>query len=316
MKTASPIMATRKSNSHEHLAQELLNRVTDQTLVRADEPLAKRTTLRVGGPADLYVEPASEEDLKRALNFIQEHDLPLFMLGRGSNLLVKDQGFRGAVICLGQAGFSSIEVSGHKLVCGAAAKLRTVSMEAKRHGLTGLEFLEGIPGTVGGGLRMNAGAMGGAMFDVVESVRVMDYFGKVSERATREIQVEYRKCVTLKEVIALCAVLRVAAGEKAAIEKRMKECSQKRWSSQPSAPSAGCIFKNPASIPAGRLIDELGMKNARVGGAYVSSEHGNFIVNDGTASASDVLELIQKIQDQARTTRQIELETEVEILGE
>jgi len=316
MKTGNSTMAAQHINSHRQLAQELLKRVTSQTIVSADEPLAKRTTLRVGGPADLYIEPASEEDLKRSLNFIQEHELALFVMGRGSNLLVKDSGVRGAVICLSQSGFSNIEVNGNKLKCGAGAKLRAVATEARRHSLAGLEFLEGIPGTVGGGLRMNAGAMGGAMFDAVESVRVIDYRGVITELATREIQVEYRKCTTLKRAIALGAVLRAEPGDKTAIEKRMKECSQKRWTSQPSAPSAGCIFKNPASIPAGRLIDELGLKGARIGGAYVSSEHGNFIVNDGTASASDLLELIQKIRDQARNSRQIELETEVEILGE
>lgn len=316
MKSTIATAASHGAASHSQLARDLLKRVTAQTLVRSDEPLATRTTLRVGGPADLYVEPASEDDLKRVLNFVQEHAMALFVLGRGSNLLVKDRGFRGAVVCLGQAAFSSIEVRGQKIMCGAAAKLKTVAVEAKRHGLRGLEFLEGIPGTVGGGLRMNAGAMGGAMFDAVESVRVIDHEGKITELANREIQVEYRKCVTLKSFIALSTILRAEPGDKAEIEKKMKECSQKRWASQPSAPSAGCIFKNPASIPAGRLIDELGLKGTRVGGAYVSAEHGNFIVNDGTARASDVLGLIQLIKDRARDVRQIPLETEVEILGE
>lgn len=316
MKSGSATATAGNLGAHEQLARDLLKRVTSQTLVSFDEPLAKRTTLRVGGPADLYVEPASEEDLKRTLHFCHEHELPIFILGRGSNLLVKDHGFRGVVICLGQVGFSTIEVIDKTLRCGAAAKLRTVATEAKRHGLAGLEFLEGIPGTVGGGLRMNAGAMGGAMFDAVESIRVMDHRGKTSELASREIQVEYRKCITLKKVIAIGAVLRGEPGDKAEIEKRMKACSQKRWTSQPSAPSAGCIFKNPASIPAGRLIDELGLKGSRVGGAYVSSEHGNFIVNDGTASASDVLSLIEKIREKAHSSRKIELETEVEIIGE
>jgi UDP-N-acetylenolpyruvoylglucosamine reductase len=163
---------------------------------------------------------------------------------------------------------------------------------------------------------MNAGAMGGAMFDIVESVRLMDYNGKTQERAARELHVEYRNCPVLTNHIALGATLHGQPGLRPAIEKRMNEYSQKRWKSQPAAPSAGCMFKNPASIPAGRLIEELGLKGARVGGAYISAEHGNFIVNDGTASASDVLAVLELIKARAWAERRIELETEVEMIGE
>ena len=148
-----------------------------------DEPLAKHTTLRVGGPADVYVEPASEADLAAVVKFCHERSLPFFVIGRGSNLLVRDGGFRGVVICLAHANFSRIEVAGERLHCGAGAKLKNVAVEAKRNGLSGVEFLEGIPGSVGGALRMNAGAMGGATFDVVESVRFMDHAGKIQERS-------------------------------------------------------------------------------------------------------------------------------------
>ena len=194
--------------------------------------------------------------------------------------------------------------------------MKAVAMEAKRHSLAGLEFLEGIPGTVGGGLRMNAGAMGGAVFDMVESVRLMDFGGNVQERARKELDVNYRCCATLQSQIALEATLRGQPDLRELIEQRMREFSQKRWHSQPAAPSAGCIFKNPASIPAGKLVDELGLKGTRVGGAFVSAEHGNFIVNDGTATARDVLELIEIIRQRARAERKIELETEVEIIGQ
>jgi UDP-N-acetylenolpyruvoylglucosamine reductase len=182
--------------------------------------------------------------------------------------------------------------------------------------LAGLEFLEGIPGSVGGALRMNAGAMGGAMFDVVETVRLMTFDGKVQQRAARELAVSYRCCPVLKAHIALSAVLRGRADAREAIEQRMNEYSRKRWQSQPAAPSAGCVFKNPASIPAGKLIDELGLKGTRVGGAVVSAEHGNFLVNDGAATARDFLELINIIQQRVRAERGTELETEVEIVGE
>jgi UDP-N-acetylenolpyruvoylglucosamine reductase len=158
--------------------------------------------------------------------------------------------------------------------------------------------------------------MGSAIFDFVESVRLSDFRGSVFERTRKELDVRYRHCASLQAHIALGAVLHCQPGPRELIERRMKEFSQKRWSSQPAAPSAGCIFKNPASIPAGKLVDELGLKGARVGGAYVSAEHGNFIVNDGTATARDVLELIENIRQHAREERGIELETEVEIIGE
>jgi UDP-N-acetylmuramate--alanine ligase len=279
--------------------------------------MARHTTLRVGGPADLYVEPASEEDLAAVLAYCKERGRPILVLGRGSNLLVKDGGFRGAAICLAHAHFSRIEVLGERLKCGAGARLKAVATEAKRAGLTGLEFLEGIPGSVGGALRMNAGAMGGAMFDVVESVRLMGYDGTVQDCKAAELGSSYRSCAALQKQIALAAVLRPAGRDsRGTIEQRMNEYSQKRWRSQPAAPSAGCVFKNPASIPAGKLIDELGLKGTRVGGAVVSAEHGNFIINDGAATARDILELIEVVRQRARVERGIELETEVQVIGE
>jgi len=295
---------------------ELAQRLSPATVIRRDEPLARHTTLRVGGPVDIYVEPASEEDLAAVLAYCHERNRPFFVLGRGSNLLVKDGGFRGVVVCLVHPHFSRIEPAGQRLRCGAGAKLKAVAVEARRNGLAGLEFLEGIPGSVGGALRMNAGAMGGAMFDVVESVRLMSFDGKVKEQAARELTTAYRSCPALKTHIALAAVLCGQPGSREAIEQRMNEYSRKRWTSQPAAPSAGCMFKNPPSIPAGKLIDELGLKGTRAGGAVVSAEHGNFIVNDGSATARDILELIQIIKQRARAERGIELETEVEIVGE
>ena len=297
-------------------ANELAKDISSQTLIHRGEPLAKRTTLRVGGPADLYVEPASEADLASVLSFCRQRGLPFFMLGRGSNLLVRDGGFRGVVICLAHTHFSRIEIAGQRLHCGAGARLKAVSVEAKRNGLAGLEFLEGIPGSVGGALRMNAGAMGGAMFEVVDSVRLMDFEGRAHERTARELSAAYRSCPMLRTHIALEAVLRGEPGQREAIEQRMNEYSRKRWQSQPAAPSAGCMFRNPPSIPAGKLIDELGLKGTRVGGAVVSAEHGNFIVNDGAASARDVLALLELVRQRARLERGIELETEVEIVGE
>jgi UDP-N-acetylenolpyruvoylglucosamine reductase len=300
----------------ENFADELTRCVSPATVIRRNEPLVKHTTLRVGGPADVYVEPASEEDLAGIVKCCGQHSMPFFVIGRGSNLLVRDGGFRGVVICLSHANFNRIETAGERLKCGAGAKLKDVAVEAKRHGLCGMEFLEGIPGSVGGALRMNAGAMGGATFDVVESVRLMDFDGQVRELTPPEMSVAYRGCDTLKNHIALGAVFKGRLDSQESILQRMIAFGRKRWISQPAAPSAGCIFKNPREIPAGKLIDELGLKSTRVGGAVVSAEHGNFIVNDGTATARDILELIEILKQRAKAERGIELQTEVEIIGE
>ena len=298
------------------LKEQLAAKLSPATVLRRDELLARRTTLRVGGPADIYVEPASEEELTMVLQFCAERAVPFMILGRGSNLLIKDRGIRGMVICLAHPHFNRIEITGYRLHCGAGAKLKLVVVEARRNGLTGLEFLEGIPGSVGGALRMNAGAMGGWMFDVVESIRFMDYSGEVHNRNVGEVEVEYRSCALFKNHIALGAVLKGHPASRDVVKQRMDTFSKKRWDTQPTAPSAGCIFKNPGTIPAGKLIDELGLKGTRVGGAMISDEHGNFIVNQGTATAKDVLELIELIKRRAKAERGIELETEVEIVGE
>ena len=299
-----------------HIADELAERLAPASIVRRDEPLAKRTTLRVGGPADCFVEPASDEDLAATVKFCAGRGQKFFILGRGSNLLVRDGGIHGVVISLAHPHFSRVEVSDERLHCGAGAKLKQVAVEAKRNGLSGVEFLEGIPGSVGGALRMNAGAMGGATFDAVESVRVMNHAGEIREHTTDEIAVEYRCCPLLKNHIALGAVFKCVKASREEVEARMNQFSGKRWDSQPAAPSAGCIFKNPATIPAGKLVEELGLKGTRVGGAVVSAEHGNFIVNDGSATAQDVLQLIEIIRQRVKAERGIDLRTEVEIVGE
>jgi UDP-N-acetylenolpyruvoylglucosamine reductase len=299
------------------LAGELARLVSPATVIRAHEPLARRTTLRVGGPADVYAEPGCESDLSVVVRFAAERRLPLLVLGRGSNLLVRDGGWRGLVVCLGHPSFGTIEVAAKEatLKCGAGARLKAVANSAKNHGLGGLEFLEGIPGSVGGALRMNAGAMGSSIFDRVLSVRFMDAAGAVGESGPAHLGVGYRHCAGLRERIVLGAVFQGVPARREEIEQRMSQYSRKRWSTQPAAPSAGCMFKNPAGIPAGRLIDELGLKGTRVGGARISLEHGNFIVNDGNATARDVCRLIELIRERARSERGVELETEVEMVG-
>ncbi len=297
-------------------AADLAALLAPASVLRRNEPLAKRTTLRVGGPAEIYVEPADESELATVLRFCAVQDAPFFLLGRGSNLLIRDGGIHGVVIHLGAPAFSRIDVEGERLRCGAGAKLKDIAHTAKRHGLAGLEFLEGIPGNLGGALRMNAGAMNGWTFEAVESLRFMDYAGVAHERAAGDVPTSYRSCPLLKSAVALGAVLKGRTAPREQIEARLAECQQKRWTSQPKEPSAGCIFKNAQTIPAGKLVDELGLKGTRVGGAVVSGVHGNFIINDGTATARDVLSLIEVIRGIAREKRGIELETEVEIVGE
>ena len=225
------------------LVTELAARVSSATVIKRAEPMARHTTLRVGGPADFYIEPANENDLAAILKFCQERKIKFFTLGRGSNLLVRDGGFRGVVICLASPEFSRIEIDGTKIRAGAGAKQKNVAVEAKRAGLSGVEFLEGIPGSIGGALRMNAGAMGGETFNAVETVRVMDFSGNVREIKPSEMAVEYRSCAVLKKSIALGAVFFCTPQPREEIEKRMKTYSEKRWASQPAAPSATDFFK-------------------------------------------------------------------------
>jgi UDP-N-acetylmuramate--alanine ligase len=308
--------ARNEANAMNEIGRKFRNALSPETVVREDEPLAKRTTLRVGGNADFFVEPANENDLSATLRLCAELKLPFTIIGRGSNLLIKDGGIRGVVISLGHESFSRVQIIGEHLHTGAGAKLKTVSVEARRAGLAGLEFLEGIPGSVGGALRMNAGAMGSWMFEVVEQIRFMDFSGVAHERRASEVNVEYRGCPLFKTHIALGAVLRGTPASKEVIQERANQFNAKRWETQPPQPSAGCIFKNPGTVPAGKLIDELGLKGTKRGGAMVSTVHGNFIVNEGKATARDVLELIEFIKQTAKAKRGIDLETEVEIIGE
>ena len=288
-----------------------------ETVVRRDEPLARRTTLRVGGPADLFIEPSSDNALASTLEIAHLRGIPVFLLGRGSNLLVRDGGIRGIVLSLSHPHFSRIELQGERITAGAGARLKSIAHEARRAGLGGVEFFEGIPGCLGGALRMNAGAMGAWTFDTVEELRCMSPSGQILTLPAQEVTVEYRACPLLRTHIALGAALRGRPDDADVIRAKMDQFSNKRWTSQPNQPSAGCTFKNPQpTLPAGRLLDELGLKGTRVGDAMVSDVHANFFVNMGQARATDILELIEQVRTRARELRGIELETEVEIVGE
>jgi UDP-N-acetylenolpyruvoylglucosamine reductase len=290
--------------------------VKGEGVVRWYEPMQKHTTIRIGGPAQVWFEPETEEALGRVVELCGKEGIPLTVVGRGSNLLVRDGGIGGVCVHFGQPGMSRIEVVGGKIRAGAGARLKQIVAVAKANGIMGLEFMEGIPGALGGAMRMNAGAMESWTFETVESVRVMNRKGKVSEVARNEFEVKYRKVPRLVEDIAVGAVLHGKPGNPEEIAEKLKSYSRKRWDSQPAAPSAGCIFKNAEKIPAGKLIEELGLKDTSVGGARISPVHGNFIVNQGGAKAVDVLALMDQVRARARTDRGIELEPEVIVVGE
>lgn len=287
------------------------------TCVVREEALGPRTTLRVGGAARLYAEPASADDLAAVVRVARARGVPLLLLGRGSNLLVPDEGVDGLVIALNHEVWSEFSPRPDGRVwVGAGLRLKNLCGLAARHGLVGFEFLEGIPGCVGGALRMNAGAMGGWMFDVVEGVRLMTPAGEVRTVAKADLHVAYRHCAELESAVALGALLRPAAAADApTISRQIDVYRRKRHESQPREPSAGCMFKNPPGTSAGRLIDECRLKGERVGDAEVSHVHANFIINRGGATATDVLELVRRIRARVRAERGIDLEPEVLLYG-
>jgi UDP-N-acetylenolpyruvoylglucosamine reductase len=282
------------------------------------ELLGPKTTLRVGGPARVFAEPATVAELRQLLVEAHTRGLPVLMLGRGSNLLVPDEGVDGVVISLGHENWQTFEVrpDGRAWV-GAGLRLKNLCGLAIKAGLKGFEFLEGIPGNVGGALRMNAGAMGGWMFDVVEEVQLMGFDGAVRTVPRAALHATYRHCAELDEAIALGALLRpVASGESTDIRRQVDVYQKKRVESQPREPSAGCIFKNPPGNSAGRLIDESGLKGERVGDAEVSTVHANFIINRGHATSADVIGLVRKIRARVKEARGIDLEPEVLLYGQ
>ena len=317
------IMSLGAGNIHEagaRLAQDLavresLLKAMGSGSIRLHEPLSKHTTMRVGGPAQFWAEPETEEGFADLVQYCFDAGIPFMVMGRGSNLLVRDGGIPGVVAHLARGEFLRHEVNGTEISAGVGVKFKQLSALAQNSSLAGFEWMDGIPGNLGGGLRMNAGAMGAQTFDQVVRVRFCDQDGNIFTRTPSEIDVQYRNVPLLRQNFALSAVLKGTPGEKADIDRRIEASAANRRASQPVAASAGCVFKNPALVPAGRLIEELGFKNFAVGRARVSEVHGNFIVNDGGATAGEVLTLIAEIQAASERTRGITLETEVQIVG-
>jgi UDP-N-acetylmuramate--L-alanine ligase/UDP-N-acetylenolpyruvoylglucosamine reductase len=299
------------------ILEEMLRLVPDEEMSgKLYEPMRRHTTMLVGGPAQFWLEPHSFRAFAEAVGYCRERGIPLRVVGRGSNLLVRDGGIRGAVIHPSGGVFSQVRAENGTVIAGAGARLKKVASVAQAAGLGGFEWMEGIPGNVGGALRMNAGAMGIEMFDQVVSVTFLDEEGQIRTLAREDVEVEYRNVPLLRRNFALEVTLTGPPDSAENIQQRWDASRDKRRNSQPIAASAGCMFKNPAPIPAGKLVDELGLKGSRHGKAEVSTVHGNFIVNTGGAQTNEILSLVEEIREKARRERGIEMEMEVKIIGE
>ena len=280
-------------------------------------PMAELTTLRVGGPAEAVVFAGSEEDVCWVTRACRERGEQLTLLGRGSNLLVRDGGIGGVVLCLG-AGVSDAAVRGNTIEAQAGMSLANLALAARDAGLVGLEFAGGIPGSVGGAAAMNAGAYGGEIGQVLRRARLLLPDGTVREAENAELRFAYRTSAILQQgAVVLRAVFALETGEKAEIASRMAELAARRREKQPlQYPSAGSFFKRPQGDFAGRLIEEAGLKGRRVGGAQVSEKHAGFLINVGGATAADFLRLMEEVQAAVYEKSGVHLEPEVRILGE
>lgn len=288
--------------------------MTDTWGVRG-EPMSKHTSLRVGGPADIFVRVASEADLRGAVAVARQHEVPIFILGGGTNLLVSDKGIRGVVI---ENAWSEATADGPVVTAASGTPTAHVAAVAARSGILGLEWMATVPGTVGGAVHGNAGAFGTETADVLIDAELMDLNGDTWVATNEQLGFAYRtSSLQGTPVIVVRARFRGRQGERAEAVRRIKEMANERAAKQPLAqPNTGSIFRNPPGDHAGRLIDACGLKGHRLGGAMVSEKHANFIVNTGTGSASDVLELMRLCQRTVKERFGVDLVPEVEVVGE
>ncbi len=285
--------------------------------VLVSEPMKQHTTFRVGGPADLFVAPATVEELKAVIAICKEEDEPYYIVGNGSNLLVSDQGYRGVIVQMSRA-MSNVTVEGTLVKAEAGATLFAVANRALEAGLTGFEFAAGIPGTLGGACVMNAGAYGGEMKQVLEDVTVVTKEGDVKVIPVDEMDLSYRHSIVPEmEYIVVGASIRLAEGDREQIKARMEELKVQRVTKQPlEYPSAGSTFKRPEGYFAGKLIQDAGLKGFQVGGAQVSEKHSGFVINKDNATAADITELMKQVADRVEEKFGVRLEPEVKRIGE
>lgn len=281
-----------------------------------EEPMKKHTTFRVGGPADVLVQP-DETALAAILALCRQYHVPYSFIGNGSNLLVGDKGIRGVVIEMTDP-MGNIEVDGTKITAQAGAMLSKIANTAASNGLGGMEFAAGIPGSVGGAVVMNAGAYGGEMKDIIEKVYVLDENGVQLELGRDALDFGYRhSCIPEKKYIVTKVVLELVPRNEAEIRSEMKELNEKRAEKQPlQYPSAGSTFKRPEGYFAGKLIMDAGLRGYQVGGAQVSEKHCGFVINKGDATAADICQLMQDVSDKVQAQFGVVLEPEVKMIGE
>ncbi|MCR5810434.1 MAG: UDP-N-acetylmuramate dehydrogenase [Lachnospiraceae bacterium] len=306
----------------EGLVREL-NKIAAPERVKRDEFLSGHCSFRTGGPADLFVQVCTEEELVKTLELLEASDVDVFLLGRGTNLLIGDKGFRGAVVTMcapsgTESDLCNVKIDGCRLRAGAGASLLKIAMAARDAALAGFEFAAGIPGSLGGAVMMNAGAYGGEMKDVVRSVRIFYPGSGIRELSGEEMNFGYRTSRLKQERgIVLSAEMELEPGDSQKITERITELAQKRMDKQPlEYASAGSTFKRPEGYFAGKLIQDAGLMGFSVGDAQVSEKHAGFVINRGNASAAQIRELIEKVQRVVLEDSGVQLEREVIFLGE
>lgn len=285
--------------------------------IMPNEPMSRHTTFRVGGEAGMLLQVSTPQQLKVMIPLLNEQKIPYFIKGNGSNLLVGDKGYDGIILEIGKE-FGNIEVKGNLIVAGAGALMSSIAQEALKNSLTGFEFASGIPGTIGGGITMNAGAYDGELKDIVTKVEVINSDGEVISLSNEEMNFGYRtSIIKQKPLIVTSVTLSLNNGDSEKIKARMDELAAKRREKQPlEYPSAGSTFKRPEGYFAGKLIMDAGLRGYTVGGAQVSEKHCGFVINKGNATAEDVYELICDVQDKVKARFGVALEPEVIFLGE
>lgn len=293
------------------------NDLLGEEKVRISEPMNRHTTFRIGGPADYFLLPSTAEEVKKILEICKEKELPYFILGNGSNLLVSDEGYCGVIIQL-YRNYGGITVEGTDIRAGAGALLSQIASAAKNASLTGFEFAGGIPGTLGGAVVMNAGAYGGEMKDVLKEVTVMTEQGEIMTIPAEKLEMGYRTSLVKKAgYLVLEAVISLKVGDVEEIKAIMKDLTEKRVSKQPlEYPSAGSTFKRPEGYFAGKLIMDAGLRGYQVGGAQVSEKHCGFVINKGDATAADICQLMRDVSDKVQAQFGVVLEPEVKMIGE
>ena len=294
-----------------------LNNVIAKDSILLDEPMSRHTTFRVGGPADFFVTPKAKEEVRDVIRICKEAGMPYYIIGNGSNLLVSDAGYRGVIVQIYKE-MNEVKVEGDLVKAQAGALLSGIAAKALGAELSGFEFASGIPGTIGGACVMNAGAYGGEMKDVLESVTVLTGEGKIIELGRNELELGYRTSVIAKKgYIVLGAVLKLERGDGEKIKTYMDELKGKRVTKQPlEYPSAGSTFKRPEGYFAGKLIEDAGLRGFQVGGAQVSEKHCGFVINRDHATAADIMELMRQVQIRVKENSGVDLEPEVKRLGD